>query len=119
MGQKLPLYGDGTNVRDWLHVEDHCAGIEMVLNRGESGETYNIGGGLELSNLALAKMLLEIFEVPSDQIFFVEDRKGHDFRYSVDWSKINKTLGYEPRKDFASNLNSTVDWYLKNPKWWN
>jgi len=119
MGQKLPLYGDGTNVRDWLHVEDHCAGIEMVLNRGESGETYNIGGGLELSNLALAKMLLEIFEMPSDQISFVENRKGHDFRYSVDWSKINKTLGYEPRKDFASNLNSTVDWYLKNPKWWN
>jgi dTDP-glucose 4,6-dehydratase len=118
MGQKLPIYGNGQNVRDWLHVEDHCAAIEMVLNHGESGETYNIGGGFELSNLNLAKMLLEIFEKPFDQISYVQDRKGHDFRYSVDWSKIHKSLGYKPRKEFASNLTSTVDWYLKNPNWW-
>lgn len=118
MRQKLPIYGNGQNVRDWLHVEDHCAAIEMVLDHGESGETYNIGGGFEVSNLNLAKMLLEIFEIPFDQISFVQDRKGHDFRYSVDWSKIQKALGYKPRKEFASNLTSTVDWYLKNPNWW-
>jgi dTDP-glucose 4,6-dehydratase len=118
MQQKLPVYGLGTNIRDWIHVEDHCAAIELVLFHGESGETYNVGGGHELNNINLAKTLLEIFDLSSDEILYVQDRKGHDFRYSVDWSKIRTTLGFKPKKDFTSNLASTVDWYLKNPKWW-
>jgi dTDP-glucose 4,6-dehydratase len=115
---KVPLYGNGLNVRDWLHVDDHCRGIHLVLTKGAPGETYNIGGGRELSNKELTQIILEKMGKDEGQIHFVEDRKGHDFRYSVDISKIKKELGYSPQVAFEDGLKSTIDWYKSNQNWW-
>jgi dTDP-glucose 4,6-dehydratase len=116
--KKLPIYGNGNNVRDWLHVDDHCRAIYQVLMNGKSGEVYNIGGGRELSNLEITGYILEIMNVDESQIVYVEDRKGHDQRYSVDWTKINRELGYVPEVDFESGLRETVNWFKANEEWW-
>ncbi len=107
---KVSLYGDGLNVRDWLYVDDHCRAIYLVLTEGKSGEIYNIGGGQELPNLELARILLDLFGKDSSSIQFIEDRLGHDRRYSINWEKIAK-LGYLPRGIFHENLRKTVEWY--------
>lgn len=117
-GKKVPLYGDGGNVRDWLHVSDHCRGIHAVATKGLAGEIYNIGGGTELSNLGLTKKILAAVNVDESMIQPVEDRLGHDRRYSVDWSKINKELDYEPQVPFEDGLAATLDWYQSNEDWW-
>jgi dTDP-glucose 4,6-dehydratase len=117
-GKKVPLYGSGKNVRDWLHVDDHCRGIYKVLTEGRSGEIYNIGGGRELTNLEITALILEAMDMDDSAIEYVEDRKGHDLRYSVDWTKINQELGYEPEVDFQSGLKATIEWYRNNEMWW-
>ncbi|WP_143637589.1 dTDP-glucose 4,6-dehydratase [Streptomyces sp. 1-11] len=117
-GLAVPLYGDGRNVRDWLHVEDHCHGIELVRSKGRPGEVYNIGGGTELSNKELTGLLLEACGAGWDRVERVPDRKGHDLRYSVDWSKARDELGYRPRHDFAAGLAATVAWYRDNRSRW-
>jgi dTDP-glucose 4,6-dehydratase len=117
-GRKVPIYGSGKNVRDWLHVDDHCRGIYSVLLNGKSGEVYNIGGGRELNNLEITHLILETMGLDESSIEYVEDRKGHDLRYSVDWTKINMELGYEPQVKFEDGLRETVDWYRNNSDWW-
>lgn len=117
-GKKVPLYGEGINVRDWLHVDDHCRGIYLVLDNGRSGEIYNIGGGTELTNKELTELLLEASGKDWSSVEKVEDRKGHDLRYSVDISKISKELGYFPEVDFKSGLAETIEWYKNNRQWW-
>lgn len=117
-GQKVPLYGDGMNVRDWLHVDDHCHGIQLVAAKGRPGEIYNIGGGTELTNLRLTELLLDAVGADFSMVRPVEDRKGHDRRYSVDITKISTELGYEPRVSFEQGLRSTVEWYRDNRSWW-
>lgn len=114
----IPIYGNGRNVRDWLHVDDHCRGIWLVAMKGTPGEIYNIGGGKELSNLALAETILKMMGEDATRIQFVEDRKGHDLRYSLDFSKIHKELGYEPLVSFEEGIVSTVEWYQRNQNWW-
>jgi dTDP-glucose 4,6-dehydratase len=115
---KVPLYGDGLNIRDWLHVDDHCRGIELVVQGGRSGEVYNIGGGTELTNRELTSLLLSTFDVGDEMIQPVADRLGHDRRYSVDWSKIKNELGYQPTKSLESNITEIADWYRSNESWW-
>jgi len=115
---KVPLYGDGLNIRDWLHVDDHCRGIELVVQGGRSGEVYNIGGGTELTNRELTSLLLSTFNVGDEMIQPVTDRLGHDRRYSVDWSKINQELGYKPTKSLELNIGEVVDWYRSHESWW-
>ncbi|WP_093088956.1 dTDP-glucose 4,6-dehydratase [Pseudonocardia oroxyli] len=117
-GRRVPLYGDGLNVRDWLHVDDHCRGIALVAGGGRAGEIYNIGGGTELTNHDLTHRLLAAVGAGEDMIERVADRKGHDRRYSVDWSKINAELGYAPRHSFDEGLAETVAWYRDNRPWW-
>ncbi|HEX5695614.1 MAG TPA: GDP-mannose 4,6-dehydratase, partial [Acidimicrobiia bacterium] len=116
-GEKVPLYGDGGNVRDWLHVADHCLGIEVVLQRGEPGRSYNIGGGTELTNLELTQRLLDAMGHDWDMVEHVEDRKGHDRRYSVDDSLL-RGLGYAPQRPFDEGLEETIAWYRANEPWW-
>lgn len=117
-GGTVPLYGDGLNVRDWLHVDDHCRGIQLVLQGGRPGEVYNIGGGTELTNRELTEQLLAATGRDWSAVVPVEDRKGHDRRYSVDIGKIRGELGYEPRTPFDEGLASTVRWYADNRAWW-
>jgi len=117
-GKQLPIYGKGLNIRDWLHVTDHCRGIELVITRGRSGEIYNIGGGTELSNLDLAEKILFQFGADESKIYFVQDRLGHDKRYSVDITKISTELGYFPAIDFREGLYETINFYKENPEWW-
>jgi dTDP-glucose 4,6-dehydratase len=117
-GKKVPLYGDGLNVRDWLHVDDHCHGIALVAQKGRDGEVYNIGGGTELTNLELTTRLLAAVGAGAEMIEPVADRLGHDRRYSVDWSKIADELGYRPRTTFDDGLASTVRWYAEHRDWW-
>lgn len=139
-GKPLPVYGDGSNIRDWLYVEDHCRGIELVLLHGEVGETYNIGGNNEWNNLDIVHLLCDQMDArfaadpelasrfpdaPSatggsarDLITFVEDRAGHDWRYAIDASKITRELGYAPHETFETGLARTLDWYLTNQSWW-
>jgi len=117
-GKKVPLYGNGLNVRDWLHVDDHCRGIALALIKGRAGEVYNIGGGTELTNVELTHKILKAMGVGEEFIQPVEDRKGHDLRYSVDISKINKELGYEPQVNFEEGLAQTINWYKNNEAWW-
>ena len=117
-GKKVPIYGTGENVRDWLHVDDHCRGIYSVLMNGRSGEAYNIGGGRELSNNEITSLILEAMDADESSIEYVEDRKGHDLRYSVDWTKINRELGYEPKIKFEDGLKETIQWYRDNEAWW-
>jgi len=117
-GKKVPVYGTGENIRDWLHVDDHCRGIYSVLMNGRSGHVYNIGGGRELSNNEITSLILETMGADESSIEHVEDRKGHDFRYSVDWTKINQELGYEPQVKFEDGLRETIQWYRDNEEWW-
>ncbi|MFB6889256.1 dTDP-glucose 4,6-dehydratase [Kitasatospora sp. NPDC056327] len=117
-GRQVPLYGDGRNVREWLHVDDHCRGIHLVLDGGRAGEIYNIGGGNEHTNRALTEKLLELTGAGPEMVRRVADRKGHDLRYSIDDSKIREQLGYEPRTGFEQGLADTVAWYRDNPDWW-
>lgn len=117
-GKKVPLYGDGSNVRDWLHVDDHCDGILKVLLKGRSGEIYNIGGGSEFSNLELTYLILDAMGSDKSSIEYVEDRKGHDFRYSVNHAKISSELGYQPKIAFKVGIEETINWYKENRSWW-
>jgi dTDP-glucose 4,6-dehydratase len=139
-GKPLPIYGDGRNVRDWLYVTDHCHGISLVLESGQSGETYNIGGHSECDNLTLVEMLCGIVDERFERdaslrqrypqapaargaqanslIRFVKDRPGHDRRYAIDAGKITRTLGFKPSRNLADGLRETVDWYLANEPWW-
>jgi dTDP-glucose 4,6-dehydratase len=117
-GQKVPLYGDGLNVRDWLFVDDHCRALLLVLESGRAGEIYNIGGGKGLSNVEITRALLELCGTDESMIEPVEDRLGHDRRYCVDWSKIRDELGYRPEVDFDEGLARTVKWYRENESWW-
>ena len=117
-GHTVPLYGDGLNVRDWLHVDDHCRGISLVLQKGQPGEIYNIGGGTELSNTELTDLLLAATGRDKSFVTAVRDRKGHDRRYSVDISKISHKLGYEPQVDYTAGLADVVQWYRDNRQWW-
>ncbi|MGH3861116.1 dTDP-glucose 4,6-dehydratase [Actinokineospora sp.] len=117
-GKKIPLYGDGLNVRDWLHVDDHCHGIQLVAGGGRPGEIYNIGGGTELTNRELTALLLEATGADDSFVQPVIDRKAHDRRYSVDITKITEELGYQPRVPFAEGLAATVRWYSENRGWW-
>jgi len=118
MNKKIPIYGDGKNIRDWLHVDDHCKAIYNVLKFGSAGEIYNIGGGKELTNLEIAGIILEKMGKNLDSITFVENRLGHDQRYSVNASKIKLELGFSPNKEFQTGIDSTLDWYLRNENWW-
>jgi dTDP-glucose 4,6-dehydratase len=118
-GKKIPLYGDGLNVRDWLYVEDHCDAIWAVLNKGAPGEVYNIGGNNELSNRQLVTKILEAMGKTWDEgVQQVKDRPGHDRRYAIDASKIKRELGWEPRHKFENAIRATIQWYRDNPQWW-
>jgi len=117
-GKKVPLYGDGLNIRDWLHVDDHCRGIQLVADGGRPGEIYNIGGGTELTNRELTTLILTTCGFDDAMIERVADRLGHDRRYSVDWSKINKELGYSPQNSLETSISSVIDWYRNNEAWW-
>jgi len=116
--KKVPLYGQGLNVRDWLHVKDHCRGIHLVLKRGKSGDVFNIGGGRELSNLELTKVILKAMGAGEERIEEVADRLGHDFRYSLNIEKIARQLGYKPEVSFEEGISQTIEWYKSNEKWW-
>ena len=117
LGKKVPLYGDGLNIRDWLHVHDHCRAIQLVATKGLPGEAYNIRGGFELTNIELTHRILDLMGADESSIEYVEDRKGHDRRYSVDDSKLRQ-LGYTPTVDFQTSLSETVEWYKENESWW-
>ena len=116
-GEPLPLYGDGRQVRDWLHVDDHCDAIALVLERGEPGEAYNVGGGSSLANVDLTERLLTLLDRPRSLIRHVTDRAGHDRRYALDWSKL-AALGWAPRVELEEGLASTVTWYRQHEDWW-
>lgn len=116
-GKKVPLYGDGKNRRDWLHVEDHCRGIQLVAERGTAGAVYHIAGSLELSNIELTGQLLSTLGMGWDMVEWVADRKGHDRRYSLDDARL-RALGFAPRIDFREGLARTIHWYAANPDWW-
>jgi dTDP-glucose 4,6-dehydratase len=114
----VPLYGSGLNVRDWLHVDDHCRGIYAVLMKGRAGEIYNIGGGQELANKELTLIILDQMGKNASSIEYVQDRLGHDLRYSVNINKISKELGYQPQIKFEDGIRETIEWYKKNEDWW-
>jgi dTDP-glucose 4,6-dehydratase len=116
-GKPLPVYGDGRNVRDWLYVGDHCAALDAVLRKGESGEIYNIGGNSERENIQVVRALLDRLGKPHSLIRYVTDRPGHDRRYAIDASKIRRDLGWEPRVEFEAGLAQTIQWYLDNTNW--
>lgn len=116
--KKVPLYGDGLNVRDWLHVTDHCRGIHLVLTKGKAGDIFNIGGGRELSNIELTRVILSAMEVGEENIEKVTDRLGHDFRYSLNIEKIERDLGYKPEINFDLGISQTIEWYKNNEEWW-
>jgi dTDP-glucose 4,6-dehydratase len=116
-GQSLPVYGQGLNVRDWIHVEDHCRGIAAALLKGRPGEVYNFGGRCELTNIELTRTLLRLLKKPESLIRYVADRPGHDLRYAIDCSKAERELGWTPRIQFAEGLKQTIDWYLQHADW--
>ncbi|HBN05315.1 MAG TPA: dTDP-glucose 4,6-dehydratase [Bacteroidales bacterium] len=125
-GKKIPVYGDGLNIRDWLHVNDHCSAIDSVLHNGKIGEVYNIGGNNEKTNIEIVKTIIKNISkklpqrgVSESLISFIEDRKGHDRRYAIDSTKISRELGWEPQISFEEGIGMTVDWYLKNTNWLN
>lgn len=117
--EKLPVYGTGTNVRDWLHVKDHCRAIDCIIHKGAIGEVYNIGGNNEKTNLEIVKMILDKVGKSEDLIEFVQDRKGHDLRYAIDAAKMKKTFGWEPEYLFDEGINETIDWYIEHMDWIN
>ena len=114
----LPVYGEGLNVRDWLYVEDHCKAIDLILEKGRTGETYNIGGHNEMRNIDIVKCILHILDKPESLITFVTDRKGHDQRYAIDPTFIHHELGWIPETKFSNGIEKTVRWYLDNKQWW-
>ncbi len=116
--QPLPLYGDGRQVRDWIHVEDHCRGVDLVLREGRVGEVYNLGGGNERENIAIAALILDALGKPASLVRHVTDRLGHDRRYAIDATKIERELGWKPRRDFAGGLRDTIAWYRDHRPWW-
>ncbi|XOU94785.1 MAG: dTDP-glucose 4,6-dehydratase [Candidatus Kerfeldbacteria bacterium] len=117
--EKVPIYGDGKYVRDWLYVDDHCRGIELILDKGKVGETYCIGGlDDDVNNLELIKRMLKIMGKPDDMLEFIKDRPGHDRRYAIDFSKAEKELGYRPLHDLDTYLEKTIEWYKDNQVWW-
>jgi len=116
-GKKVPVYGTGENVRDWIHVSDHCGAIEFLLKKGNYGEIYNIGGGNEKTNLQITQMILKLLKKDTSMIEYVANRPGHDFRYSLDCSKLH-ALGWKPTFSFEEGLRDTVSWYLQNAWWW-
>ena len=116
--KKLPVYGKGENVRDWLYVEDHCAAIDLILRKGREGEVYNIGGHNERRNIDVVKTILKELGKPESLIEYVEDRKGHDLRYAIDPAKIRRELGWEPVTKFEEGIRRTIRWYLDNKSWW-
>jgi len=115
---KIPIYGTGKNIRDWIFVEDHCDAIIDVLIKGKSGESYNISAGNEIDNITIIKKILTIIGKPLENVEFVEDRPGHDFRYSMESTKIRNTLEWSQKKKFEEGLKKTIDWYLENKEWW-
>jgi dTDP-glucose 4,6-dehydratase len=117
-GKKLPLYGDGRSVRDYLYVTDHCRAIDLVLHAGKEGRTYCVGGGAERDGVALAETILELLELPRSMIEFVADRPGHDRRYAIDASRIREELGWEPSVSFEEGMAATIDWYRSHEEWW-
>lgn len=117
--KKLPVYGDGLNVRDWLYVEDHCSAIDLVIHKGIAGEVYNIGGNNEYANINIVKLVLGLLNKPESLIEFVEDRLGHDRRYAIDATKIQQELNWQPQYVFENGIRETVKWYLDNQIWWN
>jgi len=117
-GKKVPVYGRGSNLRDWIYVDDHNAGVEAIIKKGRVGETYCLGGENELSNLEITKNILELLGAGEDRIEYVEDRKGHDFRYAMDIGKARHELDWQPRVDFKTGLAKTVAWYKNNQNWW-
>lgn len=117
-GRKVPIYGTGKNIRDWVHVDDHNRGVEMIIKNGRAGETYCLGGGQELTNLELTKKILEMLGKGEEMIEYVPDRPGHDLRYAIDYSKVKSELGWKPEIDFEEGLKKTVEWYKNNEDWW-
>ncbi len=116
--ENVPVYGDGENVRDWIHVDDHCRGIELIIQKGQIGETYLLGGNGERANIDVLENILDILDKSDSFLKFVKDRKGHDRRYAIDFSKAKKELGYEPEKTFEDWLKETINWYKENEDWW-
>jgi len=116
--KKVPLYGDGLNMRDWLHVTDHCRGIHLVLTKGKAGDIFNIGGGRELSNIELTRVILSAMGAGEERIEKVTDRLGHDFRYSLNIERIERELGYKPEINFDLGISQTIEWYKNNEEWW-
>jgi dTDP-glucose 4,6-dehydratase len=116
-GKKIPVYGAGDNIRDWLHVKDHCIAIDKIIREGKIGETYCIGGGAEKTNLEITRKILELMDTDESMVEYVDDRKGHDKRYAVDFSKIRKELGWEPSISFEDGIRETVAWYKNNTQW--
>ncbi len=117
-GKKIPVYGKGDNIRDWIHVDDHNRGVDMVLKKGKIGQTYCLGGNSEKTNLEITQKILELMGFGEEMIEYVEDRKGHDKRYAIDFSKAKNELGWEPQISFEDGLRKTVDWYRNNQAWW-
>ncbi len=117
-GKKVPLYGNGKNIRDWLYVEDHCRAIDLIIHNGKIGETYCIGGGTEKTNLEITKIILKLMNASEDMIEYIKDRPGHDRRYAIDFFKIKNELGWEPQVKFEEGLAKTINWYKKNKEWW-
>ena len=118
--RKIPIYGNGNSIRDWIHVQDHCEAIMTVLEKGRSGESYNISASQEINNLTIAKKILKLLDKPEDQLQFGEERPGEDVRYSLDSTKIQKELGWKPKISFDEGLESTVNWYMSHDnRWWN
>ena len=117
-GEKLPVYGDGLNVRDWLHVDDHCAAIDAIVRRGNAGEIYNVGGHNERSNIDVVRTILRLLGKGEELISYVEDRKGHDRRYAIDPAKIGRDLGWQPETSFEDGIRSTIRWYEEHQEWW-
>lgn len=117
-GKKLPIYGDGMNVRDWLHVKDHCQAIDLVLRKGKKGEVYNVGGHNERTNNEIVDLIVDYMGVSRDLIEYVEDRLGHDHRYAIDPTKLETELGWKPEYTFDTGIIETIDWYLENEDWW-
>lgn len=117
-GKKIPVYGTGENIRDWIHVDDHNRGVEMIIKKGKIGETYCLGGASEKQNIEITEKILELMGKGSEMIEYVEDRKGHDLRYAIDFSKATRDLGWKPKIDFESGIKNTVEWYKENQDWW-
>lgn len=117
--QSIPVYGNGKNIRDWLYVDDHCSAIQKVVEKGKIGETYNIAGKNEINNNSIIKLILKIMNKSTSLMKYVKDRPGHDFRYSLNSTKIEKKLGWKPKYDFENGIKETISWYLNNKSYWN